>query len=81
LNFANSVDLQLLVKMASDEAASDVVASDDDVALQDFQSSGALVFRSTILQERFYSLQEQLDFRSAFYLQEHIAFMSVFLSS
>jgi hypothetical protein len=34
MNSANSVDLQLLVKIASDKAASDEAAS-DDVAFQD----------------------------------------------
>ena len=66
--------------MTSDEAASDDAASDEattaasdgaassasDDAASDNVASGPLVFRSTILQERFYYLQEQLDFRSAF---------------
>ena len=56
--------------MTSDEAASDDAASDDaassasDDAASDNVASGPLVFRSTILQERFYYLQEQLYFRS-----------------
>ena len=68
--------------MASDEAASDDAASDgsasdemtsaaSDDAASDNVASGPLVFRSTILQEQLTSgalfLQEQLDFRSAFF--------------
>ena len=52
--------------MTSDEAASDDAASDEaTTAASDGAASDNCGFWTSCLQERFYYLQEQLDFRSA----------------